>query len=287
LHAPEAFSTACSVITGVRCWRHQIATIWLAVFGLGLIIGSTAAVAQDAAEPYDKDAALRLSQAAIGRVISGHTLATRSGTPLALDELRGRPLVVSMIFTSCGHICPMLTQHLGVVVEIAREALGDESFNVVTVGFDTVNDTPERMAEFAADSGVDDHNWYFLSGDPRTVHALSSDLGFSYFALPKGFDHITQTTVIDAEGRIYRQVYGQRFETPALVEPLKELVYNTPTDAGLVDQWLDKLSLFCTVYDPESGRYRFDNSIFVSIIVGLMCLGAIAFFIVFQWRDAR
>jgi protein SCO1/2 len=147
------------------------------------------------------------------------------------------------------------------------------------------------MTKFAADSGVDNEgdngSWYFLSGDPKTIHALTRDLGFSYFALPKGFDHITQTTIIDRDGRIYRQVYGQRFDTPALVEPLKELVYNSPSDAGFVDQWVDKLQLFCTVYDPDSGRYRFDSSIFVSIIVGLLCLGAIAFFILNQWRDAR
>jgi len=261
--------------------RHALAiTLWLAGAALS-------AAAQQAVDAYDKDRALELSQAAIGRVVGEHSLVTRSGEPLSMDELRGRPLVVSMIFTSCGHVCPMLTQHLGEVVGIAREALGDGSFQVATIGFDTVVDTPERMAKFAADSGVDDMNWYFLSGDPQTIHALSKDLGFSYFALPKGFDHITQTTVIDADGRIYRQVYGQRFNTTALVEPLKELVFNSPQDAGFVEQWIDKIQLFCTVYDPNSGRYRFDNSIFVTIIVGLMCLGAIAFFIVHQWRDAR
>ncbi|MFQ5634862.1 MAG: SCO family protein [Gammaproteobacteria bacterium] len=265
----------------MRCRRDSVAIVLLAA------LAAANAGAQDATEPYDRDEALRMSQAALGGVIGNHSLTMRSGEALSMRELRGRPLIVSMIFTDCGHICPMLTQHLGNVVEIAREALGDDSFNVATVGFDTPVDTSERMAKFAADSGVDDRNWYFLSSDPRTIHALSSELGFSYYALPKGFDHITQTTVIDAEGRIYRQVYGQRFETPALVEPLKELVYNTPVDAGFVDQWIDKLQLFCTVYDPDSGRYRFDSSIFVSIIVGLMCLGAIALFILSHWREAR
>lgn len=245
------------------------------------------AAAQERIDTYDKDAAFALSQAAIGGVLGERALTTRAGEPLNVADLRGRPLVVSMIFTSCGHICPLLTQHLGNVVEIAREALGGDSFNVATVGFDTVVDTPARMARFAADSGVDDRNWYFLSADPQTMHALSRDLGFSYFALPKGFDHITQTTVVDADGRIYRQVYGQRFDTTALVEPLKELVFDSPTDAGLVEQWIDKIQLFCTVYDPNSGRYRFDNSIFISIVVGLMCLGAIAFFVLYHWRDAR
>ena len=256
-----------------------------------MLLLAGAVLAQTPPEPYDKDAAFESSQAALGRIVGDHVLTARSGEPLGLAELRGKPLVVSMIFTSCGHVCPMLTQHLGEVVGIAREALGKDSFNVVTIGFDTVVDTPERMAKFAADSGVDSNrdngHWYFLSGDPNTVYALTRDLGFSYFALPKGFDHITQTTVIDRDGRIYRQVYGQRFDTPLLVEPLKELVYNSPADAGFVDQWVDKLQLFCTVYDPDSGRYRFDGSIFVSIIVGLICLGAIAFFIFNQWRGAR
>jgi protein SCO1/2 len=249
--------------------------------------------AQQAPEPYDKEAAFAASQAALGEELGDHVLLKRDGEPLNLHALRGRPLVISMIFTSCGHVCPMLTQHLGNVVDIGREALGDDSFAVATIGFDTVVDTPARMTKFAADSGVDSDgdgdngNWYFLSGDPKTIHALTRDLGFSYFALPKGFDHITQTTIIDRDGRIYRQVYGQRFDTPALVEPLKELVYNSPSDAGFVDQWVDKLQLFCTVYDPDSGRYRFDGSIIVSIIVGLLCLGAIAFFILNQWRDAR
>lgn len=259
--------------------RFAIANLLLAV--------AVAAGAQVRIDTYDKDAALRDSQAAIGRTLRDHTLLTRAGEPLALGELRGRPLVVSMIFTSCGHICPMLTQHLGDVVEIARDALGDDSFAVATIGFDTIVDTPERMAEFAENSGVDDRNWYFLSADPRTIHSVTSDLGFSYFALPRGFDHITQTTIVDANGRVYRQVYGQRFDTTALVEPLKELVFDTPSGAGLVEQWIDRIQLFCTVYDPGSGRYRFDRSIFVTIVVGVVCLGAIALFIVLHWRQAR
>jgi protein SCO1/2 len=259
------------------------------IVGLGLLLmaANAVAAAPERLDTYDEDEALRLSQAALGRTLSAHSLVTRTGTPLSFAALRGRPLVVSLIFTSCGHVCPVLTQHLGEIVGIAREALGADSFAVATIGFDTVNDTPERMARFAADSGVDDTDWYFLSGDPRTIHALSSELGFSYFALPKGFDHITQTTVVDAGGRVYRQVYGQRFDAPALVEPLKELVFDTPRAAGLVDQWIDRLQLFCTVYDPESGRYRFDNSIFVTIVSGLVCLGLIVFFVIHNWRSAR
>jgi len=246
-----------------------------------------AATQQENTDQYEERDALAISQAAIGRVVSNHRFTNRYGTPVALDELRGRPLVVSLIYTSCYHVCPMLTQHLAKVVDIAHETLGEDSFNVVTIGFDTAVDIPERMKQFAVEQTIKDEHWFFLSAEQQVIDTLTEELGFLYFSSPKGFDHLTQTTVIDADGRIYRQIYGQNFDTPSLVEPLKELVYNSPRDLSLVDEWIDNVRLFCTIYDPKSGRYKFDYSIFVTIFSGLLCLGAIAVFIIHSWRDAR
>lgn len=257
----------------------------LVTLTLGFWIG-TAPAAENRNLAFDADEALAFSQAAIGRPVGVHPLLDRSAQPFELRQLRGRPVVLSMIYTSCYHVCPMLTRHLADAVDIAREALGDDAFAVVTVGFDTAADRPERMRMFAAQHGIDAPDWFFLSGDPDSIDGLARDVGFTFFASPKGFDHISQTTVIDGDGRVYRQVYGQTFETPALVEPLKELVFDTPVEAGLVETWLDNVRLFCTVYDPSSGRYRFDYSIFVSAFVGLMCLGAVATFILRSWKDS-
>ena len=55
------------------------------------------------------------------------------------------------------------------------------------------------------------------------MERMTQAVGFTYIASPKGFDHITQTTIIDARGRVVRQVYGQEFSPPLLVEPLKRL----------------------------------------------------------------
>jgi len=140
---------------------------------------------------------------------------------------------------------------------------------------------------YASAKGIDTAGWHFLSGDEASINAISKDLGFQYFPAPQGFDHLSQTTIIDAEGKVYRQVYGQDFDAQLFVEPLKELVFDTPRDASLVDHWVDTFKLFCTVYDPNTGRYAFDYSIFMTIIVGVICLGAILAFIVFEWRRAR
>ena len=59
---------------------------------------------------------------------------------------------------------------------------------------------------FAQDRGVDMPGWYFASTDAATLERLARDVGFTYRASPKGFDHITQTTVIDRAGRVVGRV---------------------------------------------------------------------------------
>jgi protein SCO1/2 len=141
------------------------------------------------------------------------------------------------------------------------------------------------MASFARERAIDLPGWYFASADAATIDAFSRELGFVFFPSAAGFDHLAQTTVLDADGRVYTQVYGQSFDPPSLVEPLKQLVFGTHADARSLSGWVSGVRLFCTVYDPASGRYRFDYSIFIALGVGLLCLGAVAVFIVRAWRE--
>jgi protein SCO1/2 len=228
-----------------------------------------------------------VSQGVLGAAIGDHTFRDVSGQPFELRTLQGKPLVISLIYTSCHHVCPIITANIEKNVDIAQEALGEDAFSVVTIGFDWRVDTPDRMRMYASAKGIEVPGWHFLSGDEASVEAISQSVGFQFFPTAKGFDHLSQTTVVDAEGRVYRQIYGQDFDAQAFVEPLKELVFDTPREAGIVDHWVDTFKLFCTVYDPNTGRYQFDYSIFMTILVGVLCLGAILLFIVYEWRHAR
>ena len=239
---------------------------------------ATSAAGAENTAPYESDAALIRSQASIGQALQPLVLQDSNGLPFELQQLQGKPVLVSLVFTSCYHVCPAITRHLANTVREARAALGEDSFHVLTIGFDTPNDTSTAMASFARAQNIHDAGWWFLSADATTMATLAENLGFSYFPTPRGFDHINQVTVVDREGVIYRQVYGAAFELPALVEPLKELVYNRPQHgAPLVASLVDRIRLFCTVYDPSTGRYRFDYSLFVQIAVGgifLLVLGS-------------
>ena len=108
------------------------------------------------------------------------------------------------------------------------------------------------------------------------------------FPTPRGFDHINQSSVIDRNGVVYSQVYGVTFELPWLVEPLKEIVFNRPSSVGHVFAGLiDQVKLFCTVFDPATGRYRFDNSLFVQIAVGASMILAIIIYLLREILRSR
>ncbi len=232
--------------------------------------------------------ALQKSQDAIGQVLGNHTLTDDKGRALHMDELRGKPLVLSLIYTSCAQICPMTTRHLARVVDKARKALGEDSFNVAVLGFDAYHDNPQAMIHFAKKQGIDDRGWYLLSASPDTVNALSKELGFEFYSSPSGFDHITQTTVIDAEGHVYQQVYGEVFDTPLLVEPLKELVFGRPRpNQSLLSGLLDKVNLFCTSYDPVRDAYYFDYSLFIGMAIGASIILAGIILLIREIRQGR
>jgi protein SCO1 len=236
------------------------------------------------ADRYDATAALAYSQAAIGRPVRDIALRDTSGKRLALSDLRGRPVVISMIYTSCADTCPTTTGQLARLVDVAREALGATSFTVLTVGFDSLRDTPVRMRDFARLYGTAGPDWRFVSADAAAIEKLASDLGFLYFRSPKGFDHLAQTTILDGRGRVFSQVYGALFDTPAFVEPLKALVFGEKANFTSFSGLVNRLRLFCTIYNPANERYRFDYSIFIGGIIGLVSLLGVAVVLVRGWR---
>jgi len=233
---------------------------------------------------FDAKIALQASQAAIGRKLPDLAFTDQQGKLRRLAEFRGRPLIISPVYTSCFGVCPTTTTWLKQIVETARVVLGPGSFSVLTIGFDTANDTPERMREFAAARGPFPPDWVFGSADEVTMRTLVAALGFTYAPTSRGFDHMIQATIADGEGVVYRQVYGQEFEPPQLVEPLKRLALGQRAREDTLEAMIAGVRLFCTVFDPKSGRYRFDWSIVLSAIIGVMCFTGVAMFLWRSWR---
>ena len=245
----------------------------------------------DARPAFDEKVALAQSQAAVGRVVEDHIFATSDGDSLHLAGFRGRPVIVNLVYTACVHTCPLIVQSLYRSVRAAQQAFGVDRFTVVTIGFDVTNDTPQRMRAYQRAQGIDLPNWRFLSADAATVRRLTEELGFRYVVTPGGFDHLAQVSILDSEGRVYRQVYGSTFDPPIVVEPLKELMFGRRKEATAVESLLGRIRLLCTVYDPAGDRYRFDYSLFIGLAIGALSLGGVAVILVRSllrdWRPRR
>ena len=248
---------------------------------------ATSSAAPGAAAPLDADTALASSRAAIGSTPDDFTFTDTAGQRVTLAGFRGRPLVVSFVYTGCSQVCPTTTRFLAKAVREARRVVGKEAFDVVSIGFNVPSDNPVSMRVFARQNEIDDPRWAFVVPDAGATAAIASAFGFSYAAGAGGFDHLTQVTILDPSGRIQAQLYGESFALPMLVQPLRELALGQPVSVASAGALLDRVRLLCTVYDPLSGKYRLDYALFIEMFAGLIALGGTAAFLVRERRRAR
>jgi len=240
---------------------------------------------------FDDEAALQRSQAAIGKPLKNYAFAVPDGK-VQLSDLRGKPLLINFVYSTCRHICPMITRHLASMVETANDTFGADRFNVLTIGFDARQDSPLAMRTFASKQGVSDiANWKFLSADRNTIKGVADNLGFLFYPSPTGFDHLAQTSLIDSKGIIVQQIYGVQYEPVRLMQPLKNLVYGRKSIHAGLDGLFNNIRLWCTYYDPKTGSYRFDYSVFIGMAIGGMILIVLGTIIVRSFlrlrRDGR
>lgn len=239
------------------------------------------------ADAFDEKLALKESQAAIGRSVGEYSLRDGEGRTVRLSELRGKPLVVHFVYTGCFQVCPASTQYLAKAVAEAERAIGPGAFRVATVGFNLPFDNPASMKGFGRKFGLSSPNWLFLTPEAGEVERLVAEFGFRYEPTAAGFDHLLQATIVDASGRIYRQVYGEQFDAPLFVGPLLELAQNAPVPQGNVMAFLEQVRLLCTVYDPAAGRYRLNYVVVIELLVGASVVLGVLGFVGWEWRRRR
>jgi protein SCO1/2 len=242
----------------------------------------------DAGRGLDQERALRASQEAVGRELGEHLFRDRSGRTVALSSYRGKPLLVSFIYTGCFQICPGTTRALQQAVEAMQRSVGPGQFNVVSIGFNQPEDSPEALKAFAAQFHINSDNWEFLSPRGADVPALTRDFGFLYAATPAGFDHVLQLSLVDSQGRIVRQIYGEQLNAADLGEPLRLLLAGSPVEPErLLEGLFERVRLVCTVYDVKTGDYRVDYTLPIQIAGGLTFFIVMVVFFFNEWRASR
>lgn len=137
---------------------------------------------------------------------------------------RGTPTLVTMFYTSCQFVCPMLIETIRATQQKLTEA-ERQRLNVLMVSFDPQHDTVEVLKKTAKERQVDVANWTLARTDAASVRKLASVLGIQYKALANGdFNHTTALILLDAEGRIVGRTARLGDADPAFVKLVKATV---------------------------------------------------------------
>jgi len=130
-----------------------------------------------------------------------------AGRAFPLGELRGRPVVLTMFFASCGYACPLLVTDMEALRARLPADIRDRAAFVL-VSFDVARDTPAALAQYRVQRRLDDR-WVLLHGNDDAVRELAALLGVKYRREADGsFSHSNLITVLNAGGEIVHQRTG-------------------------------------------------------------------------------
>ncbi len=99
------------------------------------------------------------------------------------DLVKGRVVLINMMFTTCVSICPPMTGNLLKVQQLLQSRLSQklgarlwEKVLMLSITVDPETDTPAVLSEYARRYKVGP-GWYFLTGKKAEIDALLSKLG--------------------------------------------------------------------------------------------------------------
>ena len=169
-----------------RAWIARVA--WLAPLSLTCLSDSIAQTADSNVLPPNSVYQLQVP------------VEDQSGEFTGLDRYRGKPVLITMFYASCPHVCPMLIS----TIKLTESKLSAEelaSLRVLTISIDPERDTPEKLLETLERHSVDSDRWSMTRSDPDDLRAIAGVLGVRYKQLPDGeFNHTTKVVLLDRDG---------------------------------------------------------------------------------------
>ncbi|MBY0239877.1 MAG: SCO family protein [Burkholderiaceae bacterium] len=129
-------------------------------------------------------------------------------TVLTLARFQGKPLLLTMAYSTCRRIC---TQSMLKLEQLQQEAdAAGREIEVVVVSYDPLNDTPQTWADYRKARRLARPNWHFLTGDQAGTRALAAWLGVAdFWSLDDHVLHDFRIAIVDARGMLQRQVNWQ------------------------------------------------------------------------------
>lgn len=131
------------------------------------------------------------------------TLLDQKGLPCRLEDLRGRIVLLTGVYASCGTSCPQILIETRKLID-SLPADVRARLSVVALSLNPEYETTELMAAVASGYGFVHPEFRYMNGEPAMMHQLLEDLQFGRVRNPKTgvIDHANLFIVLDARGNI-------------------------------------------------------------------------------------
>jgi protein SCO1/2 len=212
-----------SIEQGAQPRRFQLS--WpVRVIGIGLAVALFALAAGLAYGHWSSSH--RLVGTALGKVEApGFTLTNQDGRQVSLADFRGKPVVLTFLYTHCPDVCPIIADKL-------REALDELGPDARKVAVLAVSTDPRQDDRLSVIRFTEQHRltgrWQYLTGSPSQLEPIWK----GYYVAAQdvrdtspaaGVIHTAALFFIDRQGR-ERVLTGADFEPSEVVHNLKALL---------------------------------------------------------------
>ncbi|WP_232731938.1 SCO family protein [Confluentibacter lentus] len=145
------------------------------------------------------------------------------GEAFQLKDLKGKTLVMVMIYTSCKAACPRLVADMrNIESQIPDEKIKNMQFIMVSI--DPETDTPEKLKAFAKENFMDDAHWTFLQGTESGVREFANVLSVKYKEIsPIDFSHSNIISVFNPQGELKHQQEGLGVDNKETIASIMEV----------------------------------------------------------------
>jgi protein SCO1/2 len=144
------------------------------------------------------------------------TLTDQSGHQVSLASLKGKPVLIDFIYTSCSGPCPRLTAKMAQIAGRLGPELGAR-IAIVSITLDPEHDHSAQLLRYAKAQGADQPGWLFLTGAPEEIERVMAGFGLKREREADGsVSHMVAAYLVGPDGHQVRQ-YNAVAVKPATV----------------------------------------------------------------------
>jgi len=152
------------------------------------------------------------------------TLIDQHGHEVPLASLKGRPVLVDFIYTSCPGPCPLMTTRMAAVAKLLGPKLGKQ-VTFVSISIDPEHDRPAELEKYARARDADETGWLFLTGTPAQIDRVLALYHLKRMRNPDGtLNHAVASFLLRPDGHQVRQYQPLEVNASAVVADIDRVL---------------------------------------------------------------